>query len=54
MNIIAEIGINHNGDINIAKKLIIIAKHAGCDYVKIQKRDPDSCVPEHIKNKIKK
>ena len=53
MNIIAEIGINHNGDINIAKKLIIIAKHAGCDYVKIQKRDPDSCVPEHMKNKIK-
>jgi sialic acid synthase SpsE len=29
--IIAEIGINHNGDINIAKELIKIAKDAGCD-----------------------
>ncbi|TCL69974.1 N-acetylneuraminate synthase [Hydrogenispora ethanolica] len=36
--IIAEIGINHNGDINIAKKLIEIAKEAGCDAVKFQKR----------------
>ncbi len=37
--IIAEIGINHNGDINIAKKLIDVAKVAGCDAVKFQKRD---------------
>ena len=37
--IIAEIGINHNGDIDIAKKLIDIAKSAGCDAVKFQKRD---------------
>ena len=37
--IIAEIGINHNGDINIAKKLIDEAKIAGCDAVKFQKRD---------------
>ena len=37
--IIAEIGINHNGDIGIAKKLIDIAKSAGCDAVKFQKRD---------------
>jgi N-acetylneuraminate synthase len=37
--IIAEIGINHNGDINIAKKLIDVAKQAGCDAVKFQKRD---------------
>jgi len=36
--IIAEIGINHNGDINIAKKLILMAKQAGCDAVKFQKR----------------
>ncbi len=36
--IIAEIGINHNGDINIAKKLIQVAKEAGCDAVKFQKR----------------
>jgi len=39
--IIAEIGINHNGDINIAKDLIKIAKDAGCDAVKFQKRTID-------------
>ena len=37
--VIAEIGINHNGDIDIAKKLIDMAKRTGCDYVKFQKRD---------------
>ena len=47
--IIAEIGINHNGDLNIAKELIDIAKVAGCDVVKFQKRNPDICVPEHQK-----
>lgn len=36
--IIAEIGINHNGDIKIAKELIKVAKDAGCDAVKFQKR----------------
>ena len=36
--ITAEIGINHNGDIEIAKKLIDMAKEAGCDAVKFQKR----------------
>jgi N-acetylneuraminate synthase len=39
--IIAEVGINHNGDINIAKKLIDLAKQAGCDAVKFQKRTID-------------
>lgn len=38
MFIIAEIGINHNGDLNIAKQLIDVAKEAGCDAVKFQKR----------------
>ena len=38
ITIIAEIGINHNGDLNIAKKLIKMAKEAGCDAVKFQKR----------------
>ena len=37
--IIAEIGINHNGDINIAKKLIEASKKSGFDAVKFQKRD---------------
>ncbi len=39
--IIGEIGINHNGDIEIAKKLIDMAKRAGCDAVKFQKRTID-------------
>ena len=43
--IIAEVGINHNGDLSIAKQLIDAAKHAGCDAVKFQKRTPDQCVP---------
>ena len=44
--IIGEIGINHQGDINIAKRLIDIAAAAGCDAVKFQKRNPNICVPE--------
>ena len=40
--VIAEIGINHNGDIAICKKLIDLAKETGCDAVKFQKRDIDS------------
>ena len=39
--LIAEIGINHNGDINIAKKLINAASEAGFDTVKFQKRTVD-------------
>ena len=39
--IIAEIGINHNGDINIAEKLIDYAVGMGCDAVKFQKRTID-------------
>lgn len=48
---IAEIGINHQGDINIAKRLIDIAAAAGCDAVKFQKRNPDIAVPAAQKNK---
>lgn len=40
--IIAEIGINHNGDLDIAKKLIDLANIAGCDAVKFQKRTVDA------------
>ncbi len=47
---IAEIGINHNGDIKLAKKMIILAKKYGFDVVKFQKRDPDICVPNHHKH----
>ena len=49
--IIAEIGINHQGDLNIAKRLIDIAAASGCDAVKFQKRNPDVCVPEEQKSK---
>lgn len=44
--IIAEIGINHNGSLEDAKKLIDGAVFAGCDAVKFQKRTPELCVPE--------
>ena len=49
--IIGEIGINHNSDINIAKKLIDVAKEKGFDAVKFQKRNPDVCVPEDQKSR---
>jgi N-acetylneuraminate synthase len=48
--IIAEIGINHNGDLDIAKKLIDAAVLAGCDAVKFQKRTPELCVPAEQQN----
>lgn len=44
--IIAEIGINHNGDVDTAIKLIKEAKQAGCNAVKFQKRVPELCVPQ--------
>lgn len=43
--VIAEIGINHNGSVELAKKLIDGAVFAGCDAVKFQKRTPRACVP---------
>ena len=48
--LIAEIGINHNGDLEIAKKLIDASYACGWDCVKFQKRNPDVCVPEEQKN----
>ncbi len=53
VNIIAEIGINHNGDMDLCKKMIMLSKVAGCDYAKIQKRTPDLCVPENQKMKMR-
>ena len=44
--IIAEIGINHNGSLDIARKLIDEAVTAGCDAVKFQKRVPELCTPK--------
>ena len=44
--VVAEIGINHNGDLELAKRLIDAACLAGCDAVKLQKRTPELCVPQ--------
>lgn len=53
VKIIAEAGINHNGSVGIAKKLIDISAFSGCDYVKLQKRTPDICVPENQKSVLR-
>ena len=50
---IAEIGINHNGSLELAKKLIDIAAFSGFDYVKFQKRNPEVCVPPAVRDKPK-
>ena len=47
---IGEIGINHNGDMEITKKLIDAVNACGWNCAKFQKRNPDVCVPEHQKN----
>jgi len=47
---IAEIGINHNGEIDLAKKLIDASYVTGWSCVKFQKRTPDICIPENQKN----
>jgi N-acetylneuraminate synthase len=48
--VIAEIGLNHNGEVKIAKQLIDAAALAGCDAVKFQKRTPELCVPPEQRN----
>ena len=51
--LIGEIGINHNGSINLAKKLINLAVTSGFDAVKFQKRDPNISTPEDQKFKLR-
>ncbi|MEE2960663.1 MAG: N-acetylneuraminate synthase family protein [Myxococcota bacterium] len=46
--IIGEIGINHNGEMEVAKSLIDVAVKAGCQAVKFQKRTPELCVPKEM------
>lgn len=53
VHFIAEAGINHNGDLSTAKSLMLMAKIAGADSVKFQKRDPDVCVPTKQKTEIR-
>lgn len=48
--VIAEIGLNHNGSIEIAKQLIDVAVEAGAQAVKFQKRTPEISTPEHMKD----
>ncbi|MEU4015077.1 MULTISPECIES: N-acetylneuraminate synthase family protein [unclassified Microbacterium] len=48
--VIAEIGLNHNGDVDIAKRLIDVAARAGADAVKFQKRTPEISTPEHMRD----
>jgi N-acetylneuraminate synthase len=51
--VVAEIGINHNGDLDLAKQLIDVAKSAGVDAVKFQKRTPELCVPPEQRDKMR-
>ena len=51
--LIGEIGINHNGNLNNAKKLIKIAKKVGFDAVKFQKRTPEITTPKSKANTIR-
>lgn len=51
--VIGEIGVNHNGSIDIAKQLIDVAAVAGAQAVKFQKRTPDISTPENMKNTIR-
>jgi len=44
--IIAEIGINHNGNLETAKEMILSARETGADAIKFQKRTPELCVPK--------
>jgi len=51
--IVAEIGINHNGSLEIVEELIQSAKHVGVDAVKFQKRTPELCVPDDQKGQMR-
>ena len=51
--IVGEIGINHNGSMDIAKQLILAAKEGGLDAVKFQKRTPELCVPPEQRNQMR-
>jgi len=48
--VIAEIGLNHNGSVEIAKQLIDVAAAAGANAVKFQKRTPEIATPEHMRD----
>ena len=51
--VVAEIGINHNGSLDIARRLIDAAANAKCDAVKFQKRTPELCVPPAQRDQLR-
>jgi N-acetylneuraminate synthase len=51
--VIAEIGLNHNGDVELAKRLIDVAADSGAQAVKFQKRTPAISTPEHMKSQLR-
>ena len=51
--VIAEIGLNHNGDVEVARRLIDAAADAGAQAVKFQKRTPEVSTPEHMKSVLR-
>ena len=52
--IIGEVGINHNGSLELAKEIILLAKKSNFDAVKLQKRDLNICIPDSQKIKLEK
>ncbi len=51
--VVAEVGINHNGSLEMAKQMIDAAVHAGVDAVKFQKRTPELCVPPEQRSQMR-
>ncbi len=51
--VVAEIGINHNGDLETAKRMVKAAHEAGVDAVKFQKRTPELCVPPEQRGQMR-
>lgn len=51
--VIGEIGLNHNGDVDLALRLIDVAADAGADAVKFQKRTPEIATPEHMRDTLR-
>lgn len=51
--VIGEIGLNHNGDVELAMRLIDVAAEAGADAVKFQKRTPEIATPEHMRDTLR-
>jgi N-acetylneuraminate synthase len=49
---IGEVGINHNGSLDTAKRIIDMAKICGVEFIKFQKRTPEICIPENVRDRI--